>query len=103
MLCCPPAQPTDHPHLLPCPLTSIPLQTGWSSFISNAFFWVLVLGGKFAFDWFALIKPLHGPVLGLLNQNWLGGAGRGNADYVLVIARCLPSFIVMFNDTQVGC
>jgi hypothetical protein len=67
-------------------------------------FWVLVLGAKFAFDWFALMKPLEKPVVALWNYKWLRvGSHRGDADVILVLARCLPSLIVMFNDTQVGC
>jgi hypothetical protein len=63
---------------------------------------VLVLAAKFAFDWFALIKPLEKPVIALWNFNWLGSpTSWGDADFILVIARCLPSFIVMFNDTQI--
>lgn len=29
-------------------------------------------------------------------------ATAADGDFLLVIVRCLPSFIVMFNDTQVG-
>lgn len=63
---------------------------------------MLVLAAKFAFDWFALIKPLRKPVIALWNFNWLGTeTSWGDADFILVVARCLPSFIVMFNDTQI--
>lgn len=37
-------------------LPSAPLQVGWDNFFSNVLFWALVLAGKFAFDWFALMK-----------------------------------------------
>jgi hypothetical protein len=77
------------------------LQTGWLNFFSNFLFWALVLGAKFAFDWFALMKPLKRPVEGLWGRDWLS-AGKNDGDFVLVIARCAPSFIVMFNDAQVG-
>ena len=60
-----------------------------------------MLGAKFAFDWFALMKPLKRPVEGLWGRDWLS-AGSNDGDFVLVIARCAPSFIVMFNDAQVG-
>jgi hypothetical protein len=79
------------------------LQTGWSSFFANVVFWVLVLGAKFAFDWFALMKPLEDPIIALWHFDWLkNGNNWGDADFILVGARCAPSFIVMMNDTQVG-
>lgn len=37
-------------------LPSAPPQVGWDNFFSNVLFWALVLAGKFAFDWFALMK-----------------------------------------------
>ena len=60
------------------------------------------------------MKPLYAPVLGLWNRSWLSagegtivigghdtGVPKPDADFILCIARCLPSFVVMFNDTQV--
>ncbi len=46
-------------------------------FSTNVLFWVLVLAAKFAFDWFALMKTLEAPVLGLWNRGWLN-TGTGN-------------------------
>lgn len=39
-----------------CTLQLLPLQVGWSNFFTNVLFWALVLAGKFAFDWFALMR-----------------------------------------------
>jgi hypothetical protein len=82
------------------------MRVGWSNFFTNVLFWALVLAGKFAFDWFALMKPLKKPVIALWNHDWLAvdhgnGPTAADGDFVLVIARCAPSFIVMMNDAQV--
>ncbi|EFN56001.1 hypothetical protein CHLNCDRAFT_145389 [Chlorella variabilis] len=83
------------------PLIWLLERTGWSNFFSNLVFWVLVLGAKFAFDWYALMKPLKDPVIALWNFDWLrNGDNWGDADAILVVARCLPSFLVMMNDAQ---
>ncbi len=50
---------------------------GWHDFFTNLLFWVLVIGAKFAFDWFAVMKTLEAPVLGLWNRGWLT-TGTGN-------------------------
>ncbi|KAL4451723.1 hypothetical protein ABPG75_007385 [Micractinium tetrahymenae] len=91
------------------------MKTGWGNFFSNLVFWVCVLAAKFAFDWFAMMKPLKTPVLALWHHGWLAphkngdgpfegvqtSATAADGDFLLVIVRCLPSFIVMFNDAQV--
>ncbi|PSC69540.1 Callose synthase 5 [Micractinium conductrix] len=79
------------------------MKTGWDNFFSNLLFWVCTLGAKCAFDWFALMKPLDRPVRALWGNGWLSVSNNAAADgdFLLVIARCLPSFIVMFNDAQV--
>ena len=50
---------------------------------------------------YALMKPLKDPVIALWNFDWLrNGDNWGDADAILVVARCLPSFLVMMNDAQ---
>ena len=38
------------------------LQVPWRQAWANALFWLVVLGGKAAFDYFAIIKPLRRPM-----------------------------------------
>lgn len=92
-----------HAASVPARATLLTVQTGWGNFFCNLLFWVLVLGSKFAFDWFALMKPLKKPVIALRNFDWLKSGDRwGDGDVILIFCRCLPSFIVMMNDAQVG-
>lgn len=85
------------------------MKTGWSNFFANLLFWVCTLGAKFAFDYFALMLPLYKPVIALWGNGWLNfkhsdeplGHPAADGDILLVIVRCLPSAIVMFNDCQV--
>ena len=49
-------------------------QTGWSTWFANAVFWILVLGAKIAFDWFAVMKTMKLGVQALNNASWLGAA-----------------------------
>lgn len=52
-----------------------------------------------------LPRPLKKPVIALWHHDWLAvdngnGPTAADGDFVLVIARCAPSFIVMMNDAQ---
>ncbi len=60
-----------------CAPPTPPLQTGWGNFFSNLIFWVCVLAAKFAFDWFALMKPLETPVRALWHNGWLAPKTNG--------------------------
>lgn len=60
-----------------CAPPTPPLQTGWGNFFSNLIFWVGVLAAKFAFDWFALMKPLETPVRALWHNGWLAPKTNG--------------------------
>ena len=69
-----------------------------------------MLGGKFAFDWFAVMKTLELPVLGLWDLgkyddgDWLPstlGDWSINANFILCIGRCVPALLVVMNDTQI--
>ncbi len=52
------------------------MQVGLADFLSNLLFWVLVIAAKLAFDWYAVMKPLEAPVLGL----WSRGCGNAGSD-----------------------
>lgn len=55
-----------------------------------------------AFDWFAVIKPLEGPMKGLWNRGWLRSGHSGpSADFILCIARGLPAFLLSLVDTGI--
>jgi hypothetical protein len=97
------------------------LKTGWSSFLSNALFWTLVLGAKCVFDWYAVMQTMRLGVQALMNADWLGSIGWErvpnpdptlpptwqqittgfNLDIILAIGRVLPGFLVVMNDGQV--
>lgn len=42
-----------------------------SQWLANVLFWVIVLGAKGAFDYFAIIKPLRQPMRALWNRGFL--------------------------------
>jgi hypothetical protein len=69
----------------------------------NMLFWVLVLGIKCTFDWFAVMKTVERSVIVLWGKDWLdwGIPVLGDiGDAILVVGRMLPAFLVVMNDTQ---
>jgi hypothetical protein len=98
------------------------LKTGWGSYLSNALFWIVVLGAKCVFDWYAVMQTMRLSVIALFDANWLGSVGWDKVvsddpdipprwvpketgfdlDIILCIGRVLPGFLVVMNDTQVG-
>lgn len=55
-----------------------------------------------AFDWFAVIKPLEGPMKGLWSRGWLRSGHSGpSADFILCVARGLPAFLLSLVDTGI--
>lgn len=66
------------------------MQTGWGNFFSNLVFWVCTLAAKFAFDWFALMKPLETPVRALWHNGWLAPKRNGGGAF-MVRTRLYPT------------
>ncbi len=70
--------------------------------LANVVFWAAVLAAKVAFDWFAVIKPLEGPMKGLWQRGWLRSGHTGpSADFILAIARGTPAFLLSLVDTGI--
>ena len=111
------ARPPSEQYLMP-----YNLKTGWGAYFSNMLFWVLVLGCKITFDWFAVMQTMRKSVEALFHANWLGSVGWTqepnplgpeyppinveintgfDLDVILCIGRVLPGFLVILNDTQV--
>ena len=89
------------------------LRVKFTTFLMNALFWVLVLGTKGVFDWYAIMFTMKKPVIGLweLTQaDWNDSTGLPiNTDpavikllnTILCIARVSPGFLVMMSDIQI--
>lgn len=60
------------------------MQVSWWTFVANTLFWGVVLALKFAFDWWAIMKNLEIPVLGLWSRSILQ-----DTDAHLRIAGCV--------------
>lgn len=111
------ARPPAEQYLMP-----YTLKTGWSAYFSNMAFWILVIGCKVTFDWFAVMQTMKLSVEALMNANWLGDVGYTETpnplgpeyppiltpnrtgfdlDVILAIGRVLPGFLVIMNDMQV--
>jgi hypothetical protein len=52
------------------------LQVSKGQWFANLLFWVIVLGAKGAFDYFAIIKPLKLPMRALWNRGFLRSGRR---------------------------
>lgn len=52
-----------------------PVQVSKAQWFANLLFWVVVLGAKGAFDYFAIIKPLKLPMQALWNRGFLRSGG----------------------------
>ena len=60
------------------------VQVSKGQWFANLLFWVIVLGAKGAFDYFAIIKPLKLPMRALWNRGFLRSGGWHDAGGVLV-------------------
>ena len=90
------------------------LKTTWPGFLCNVLFWVVTLSLKGLFDYFLIIKPLADSLNALSHESWLSSVFPNektyllhtdvhlpvNGDFLLMIARAVPSFLVTFVDTS---
>jgi hypothetical protein len=51
-------------------------QVSKAQWVANVLFWVVVLGGKVAFDYFAIIRPLKLPMRALWDRGFLRSGGQ---------------------------
>ena len=91
------------------------LKTTWRGFLRNMLFWVTTLFVKGLFDYFLIIVPLADALIDLSNEGWLSSVFPNektyllktdvhfpvDGDFLLMIARAIPSFLMTFIDTSV--
>ncbi|CAD7698647.1 unnamed protein product [Ostreobium quekettii] len=90
------------------------MQTSWRVFFWNMGFWTIVLAIKIAFDYIFIISPLALSLKSLSTEGWLASffpngvyiLGTSinvpsDGDFLLMIVRCIPSFLVVLVDTSV--
>eukprot|EP00803_Ostreobium_quekettii_P008300 evm.model.scf_2302.2 EVM.evm.TU.scf_2302.2 scf_2302:9712-17129(+) len=93
---------------------SAKLETSWRAFFWNAGFWLIVLALKCTFDYIFIIAPLTKSLDAISREGWLDSLFPddleilgtsitlpNDADFVLMIARSLPSFMIVLVDTSV--
>eukprot|EP00210_Caulerpa_lentillifera_P005023 g4797.t1 len=90
------------------------LKISWRVFAWNVAFWTITLSVKCLFDYFLIILPLADGLKALTDEGWLGSVFPDDtkipstdiklpedADFVLIFARSIPSFLITFIDTSV--
>ncbi|XP_031113012.1 callose synthase 9 isoform X2 [Ipomoea triloba] len=77
-----------------------------SSFIKYLVFWLVVLGGKFSFAYFLLIKPLVDPTtyvvqMDIQEYSWHDFVSKNNHNALTVASFWVPVFIIYLVDTHI--
>ena len=90
------------------------LKVSWRVFFWNVLFWTITFILKGLFDYFLIIAPLAGGLEALSRESWLSSVFPSDkkilntgvplpedGDFLLMIARAIPSFLITLIDTSV--
>jgi len=90
------------------------LKISWRVFFWNVFFWSVTILLKALFDYFLIVLPLADGLKALADESWLSSIFPSDVkipqtdiplpqdgDFLLMIARAIPSFLLTLIDTSV--